>query len=135
MFPDLNFAFVRLQSEKLYFNELERLNADYKNDPNYSNIHYLLIEIDKRCKATFGIKELLKLAQIYNYEPQQNNHRRVVWLVSQPIITALTHMFIGNIQDNSKYCSTIEKAYKLLELNINYTDFLKLLVGKLHYNY
>ncbi len=127
MFPDLNFAIVKLQSEKLYFNELTRLNNDYKNDANYSNIHALLIDIDKQCKTAFGIKELYKLAKLYNTEPQKNNHKIIVWLVSQPILTALTHIFVGKVRDNSKFCSTLQKAYQLLKLKIEYEDFLKLL--------
>lgn len=131
MFPEYNFAVVKLYSENLYFNELEHLNYEYKNDINYSKIHSLLIDIDKRCKLSFGINELTKLANLYNTEPQKNNHRVIVWLVYQPIITALTHLFLGKIRDNSKYCSTLEKAYQLLEIEIDYEKFIELVKGKL----
>lgn len=126
MFPEYNFAIVKLRSERLYFNDLEHLNFEYKNDINYSNIHSLLIEIDKNCKTSFSIKDLNNLAKLYNSEPQKNNHKVIVWLVSQPLITALTHLFVRKTKDNSKYCSTLEKAYQLLNLKINYETFIEL---------
>lgn len=127
MFPELNFAVVKLQTEKLCLEDLKRLNTAYKNDPNYSNIYSLLISIDKKCNINFGIKDLQDLAKLYNYESQKNNHRTIVWLVSQPLNTALTHMFVGKIKDNSQYCTTLEKAYQMLGLDIEYLDFLRLL--------
>jgi hypothetical protein len=131
MFPEYNFAVVKLCTDNLYFDELEHLNHEYKNDKNYSKIHALLIDVDKRCKLSFGIKELPKLANSYNIEPQKNNHRVIVWLVSQPRITALTHLFLGNIRDNSKYCSTLEKAYQLLKIEIDYEKFIELVKGNI----
>nr|WP_321410510.1 hypothetical protein [uncultured Carboxylicivirga sp.] len=126
MFPEYNFAIVKLQTPKLLFEDLKQLNFNYKNDPDYPNIKSLLIDIDKKCKVSFGIKELNKLAKQYNLEPQQNNHSIIVWRVSQPIITALTHLFIGQTMDNSKYCSTVKKAYQLLNLDIDLSLFLNL---------
>ncbi len=126
MYPEYNFAIVKLQSESLNFDDLERLNTEYKNDTSYSNIRSLLIDIDKKCKISFRLKELNKLAGLYNTEPQKNNHKVIVWLVSQPTITALTHLFIRKTRDNSKYCSTLKKAYNLLGLKIDYSKFLEL---------
>ena len=131
MYPEYSFAIVRIQTSKLYYDDLEQLNCNYKNDPLYPNIKTLLIDIDKNSKVPFGIKELNRLAKLYNLEPQKNNHQIIVWRVSQPIITALTHLFIGQTMDNSKYCSTIQKAYDLLNLDIDFELFKTLCNYKL----
>ncbi|MBN1599441.1 MAG: hypothetical protein JW894_14195 [Bacteroidales bacterium] len=126
MYPELKFAIVKLQSEVLYFHELKQLNHEYKLDVNYSNIHYLLIEIDKKCKLNFTLNDLTKLSELYNTEYQVNNHKIIVWLVAQPLITALTHLFVLKTKDNSLYCSTIDKAYKLLNIPIDFEKFKNL---------
>ena len=74
MFPEIKFAIVKLQSEILYFHELKKLNHEYKLDDNYSNIHSLLIVIDKKCKINFTLNDLTRLSKLYNTEFQINNH-------------------------------------------------------------
>ena len=133
MFPEIKFAVVKLQSEILYFHELEKLNHEYKSDDNYSIIQSLLIIIDKRCKINFSLKDLTKLSELYNTEFQTNNHKIIVWLVAQPVITALTHLFVLKTRDNSHYCSTIDKAYGLLDIPINFEKFKKLILSQ-NYN-
>ena len=129
MYPELKFAIVKMQSEILTIQELTQLNYDYKTDPDYSNIHYLLVVIDKKCKLSFTINDLKKLSDMYNTEFQPNNHKIIVWLVTQPLITALTHLFVLQTKDNSQYCSTISKAYKLLNVPIEFEEFEKLVQG------
>lgn len=127
MFPELKFAIVKLQSEILSLKELKQINNEYKLDENYSNIHSLIIVIDKRCKLKFSMKDLSKLSDLYNTEPQTNNHKIVVWLVSQPLISAITDLFVLRTKDNSKYCSTIDKAYELLGRPIEFEKFRELI--------
>ena len=127
IFPELNFALVKLQSEILSFEELKQFNYEYKSDKNYSNIFYLLIVIDKKCRLSFSVKELTKLSGLYNTEFQPNNHKIIVWLVSQPLLTALTHLFVLQTNDNSRYCSTINKAYDLLGIPLEFEKFKKLI--------
>ncbi len=127
MFPEHNFAIVKLKSKLLYPEDLEELNHKYKEDPNYSNIHYLLIIIDKKSRPSFNINYLSRLSSKYNTELQPNNHISVVWMISRPIITALTQLFLLKTTDNSHYCSTIEKAYALLDMPLKYETFYHLI--------
>ncbi len=127
MYPEHHFAVVKLQSEYLYPEDLEAINTKYKNDPNYSKIHYLVIIIDEKSKPKFKINYLGRISKKYNSEPQINNHKNIVWVVSRPIITALTHLFILKLKDNSHFCSTVEKAYRLLEIPLDYNTFHELI--------
>lgn len=127
MFPEYRFAIVKLQSERLSFNELKRINHAYKSDVNYSNISSLIVVIDEKSKLKFSVKDLSKLSDLYNTEPQTNNHKIVVWLVSQPLISAITDLFVLRTKDNSKYCSTVEKAYELLGRPIEFEKFRELI--------
>ena len=129
MFPEYKFAFVKLQSEILSFKDLKQINYNYKSDPDYSNILSLLIVIDEKCRLKFSMKDLTKLSDLYNTEPQTNNHKIVVWLVSQPLISAITDLFVLRTKDNSKYCSTIQKAYDLLKRPVEFEKFKQLIEG------
>lgn len=128
MYPKHNFAFVKLQSELLSIDELKLINNKYKKDKHYSNIHYLLIDITKLLQLDFSAESLNLLSDLYNTEPQTNNHKTIVWLVSQPLITALTHIFVSKTLDNSKYCSSLTKAYQLLNIPMPYELFEELVI-------
>lgn len=125
MFPEHHFAFVRIQSEEFSVQKALQLNQEYKTDKAYSDIHYLLIMVDETCTPGFSAKELEKLWQIYSNELQANNHEKVVWLVSEPLVTAMTHLFV--IYSNELYCSTIAEAYELLDMPLEFPAFLNLI--------
>ncbi|MBN2275702.1 MAG: hypothetical protein JXR41_00970 [Bacteroidales bacterium] len=125
MFPEQKFAVVKLQSEKLSAQEARQLNYEYKADKNYSNIHYLLIIVDEKCNPDFSVKELEKLSDLYNNEFQINNHKKVVWLVAEPLVTAMAHIFVS--YTNEMYCSTIAKAYELLDMPVTHEEFINLI--------
>lgn len=127
MFPELKFGFVRFQSEILFLEEAKRINFEYKSHINYSKIQALLIIIENDCKPNFSVEELEILAHLYNNEPQINNHKIIVWLVSAPLITAFTHLFVSQIYDNSLYCSTPIRAYELLNIPIKFEEFISLI--------
>lgn len=125
MFPEHHFAFVRIQSKTFSKQEALRLNATYKNDNSFSAIHYLLIMINEKCNPGFSARDLYKLSRIYTNEPQPNNHKKVIWLVSEPLITAMAHLFVAYTHE--MYCSTLEKAYALMDMPMDYESFLRLI--------
>lgn len=124
MFPEHHFAIVRIQSEKFSVHEAIQINQEYKADKAYSDIFYLLIMVDERCTPGFSAKELEELWHIYANEPQANNHKKVIWLVSEPIATAMTHLFVS--YSNEIYCSTIAGAYDLLDMPMEFPVFLNM---------
>lgn len=127
MFPDIGFAFVKLQSRRFSFEEAEEINHRYKSDPHYACIRYLLIEVDQMCMPEFAVNDLEALSDLYNAAFQANNHQTIVWLVSEPIVTAMAHLFVLKTNDNSLYCSTLPKAYELLNMPVEYHLFVHLI--------
>jgi len=127
MFPEYKFAFVKFQSERISFQEAERINHEYKSDIAYSKIEYLLVIIDKNCIPSFSTREIKDIANSYNTAFQVNNHRKIVWLVAAPLVTAFTQLLVSQTKENNYYCSTINKAYELLKIPIEFKDFKYLL--------
>jgi hypothetical protein len=132
MFPEQKFAIVKFQSETLSFQEAERINLEYKSDNDYSKIEYLLVIIDKNCIPQFSTRDVENLANLYNNELQINNHKTIVWLVSAPLVTAFTQIFVSRTKDNSLYCSTTAKAFELLKIPIPFEDFKHLINSYKH---
>lgn len=127
MFPEYKFAFVKFQSEAISFQETERINHEYKSDTNYSKIEYLLVIIDRKCIPSFSSREIKDIANSYNTAFQTNNHRIIVWLVAAPLVTAFTQLLVSRTKDNNYYCSTINKAYELLKIPIEFKAFKHLI--------
>lgn len=121
MFPDKHFAFVKFQTQILSIKDAQLINFEYKSDNNYSKIEYLLIIISN-CKPDFKSTNLVLLSDLYNSPLQTNNHKRVVWLVDSPIVTAFAHLFMSFTEGNF-YCSTAKQAFTLLEIPIEFNDF------------
>jgi len=128
MFPEKQFAIVLFQTEKLTIEEAQKINYEYKSDLRYSEIEYLLV-ILKKCMPQFNPCELKFLSDSYNKPLQTNNHKTVVWLVDEPIVTAYAHLFVTFTEGNS-YCSTIPQAYSLLDLPLTFDEFSKLIKTK-----
>jgi hypothetical protein len=127
MFPELHFALVMFHTEHLTIDDAQTINLDYKSDPHYSTIESLLVIVEN-CIPAFEAKDLSKLSELYNTPLQTNYHKKVVWLVTSPLLTAFTHLFVS-LTDGNLYCSTIEQAYKLLDLHVSFLDF-KILISE-----
>jgi hypothetical protein len=125
MFPDEHFAFVLFQTKILSISDAQQLNNEYKSDSNYSSIEYLLL-ITRNCIPEFKPNDLGFLSDFYNEALQTDNHKKIVWLVDSPKTTALAHLFVS-LTDGNVYCSTIQQAYTLLDMPMEYNRFLALL--------
>jgi len=123
MFPELKFAIVRFQTTTLSIEEAKRINYEYKIDKKYSKIEKLLVIIDEKCIPLFNLNDLLLISDLYNTPLQENNHQTIVWLVSAPMVTAFTQLFVSKSRDNNLYCSTHQKAYDLLNLSMSFDEF------------
>ena len=126
MFPDEHFAVVKFKRGNFTIEEALRINTAYKNDKDYSAIQYLII-ILKDCIPDFSPNELKEIAAIYSYAPQANNHICTVLVVDEPMATAFAHLFINANPDMGYYCSTIEKAHKLLSIPLTFERYLELI--------
>jgi len=127
MFHEKQFAIVIFQTDKLTIEDAEKINFEYKSDVNYSKIQYLLI-ILRNCIPQFNPSEIKFLSDTYNKPLQINNHKTVVWMVDEPLVTAYAHIFVTFTEGNY-YCSTIPQAYSLFNLPLEFEDFKDLILN------
>jgi hypothetical protein len=123
MYPKDKFAVVTFKTGDLYIDEIIRINKAYKEDKDYSSIHFLVM-VFLDCNPIFNEKDLENLAQEYSKNEQPNNHIRSVFLVDGPKTTAFAHLMHTNTPEHSFYCSTYEKAYEFLCPGISFSDFV-----------
>ncbi len=126
MYAQEHFAVVKFAPGIFTLEEAKRINHEYKADPEFYKIHYLVIILSD-CIPNFTTKELPEITDFYSKAYQTNNHVNTAWVVDEPIATAFTHLFIHTTPENSEYCSTLEKAYLHLGLNMTYDNFIELI--------
>lgn len=123
MYPQQHFAVVRFKSGDLTPEDVLAINTAYKNDANYSTIHFLVM-IFLDCNPVFKEDNLEELIQEYMNSPQENNHIRSVFVVDTPKTTAFAHLMISHTPEDAFYCTTFEKAYEFLTPPFCYSEFL-----------
>ncbi len=123
MYPKDKFAVVTFKTGDLHIDEIVRINKAYKEDKDYSNIHFLVM-VFFDCNLIFNEKDLEDLAKEYSTNVQLNNHIRSVFLVDGPKTTAFAHLISTHTPEQSFYCSTYEKAYEFLCPGIPFSDFV-----------
>ncbi len=124
MYPEKHFAVVRFKTKDINLKEIIKINTAYKNDENYSNIHYLVM-ILLGSNPRFKESDLDKVIQEYTQNPQKNNHIRSVFVVDTPKTTAFAHLMISHTPEQAFYCATLEKAYEYLSPPFSYSEFLE----------
>lgn len=124
MFPKEKFAVVYFSPGDLFTEEALQINNEYKHDPAYSEIHFLVL-LFFGCNPIFKETDLQNLVTEYQHNPQKNNHIRSVFLVDKPKATAFAHLIMSNTPEESSYCTTFEQAYDFLKpTGISYADFI-----------
>lgn len=123
IYTELNFAVQKYFGE-IALVELYEVVQAYIEDPEFSKIHYLLIDGSEFC-AGFEPEEILRFAKYLNLIKERDNHKTVVVIVTTPREVACAEMFKW-LKGKSKrdYCLTFEKAYVLLGLPISYEEFM-----------
>jgi len=122
MYPKDKFAVVTFKTGDLYIDEIIRINKAYKEDKDYSSIHFLVM-VFLDCNPIFNEKDLENLAQEYSKNEQPNNHIRSVFLVDGPKTTAFAHLMHTNtpsihftVQPTKKHMSFYARVFPFLIL-------------------
>lgn len=127
MFTHKRFAVVIFKAGTLDMHTAFKINEAYKSDKDYSEIHYLLtVLLD--VAPTFSQSDLTSIADFYTDNLYTNNHKTSVWLVNKPMPTAFAHLFMQYTDEKSFYCSTVEKAFELLDMpDVSFKEFSDML--------
>ena len=124
IYPDINFAFSKLEPGLKSFTELFEIAKKFREDENFSNVHYQLTDM-RGCSFDFEIKKISDMKSLIRSYQDSDNQKLGVYLVDSPVETAYIHMFFESLGLDREYCSTVEKAYELFKLPISFEEFQK----------
>ncbi|MCU4176830.1 hypothetical protein [Carboxylicivirga sp. N1Y90] len=125
IYNELNFGVLKLTPGKKGLNEISEVLQAILDDDDTRLIHFMLIDI-RNCKFTFKLKETFRFLDLIGKYRHLNNRKRIAYLVNSPIETAFAHFFIKQLEGQRRVCSTMEKAYEHLNLNVSFQEFNKL---------
>ena len=124
IYPDINFAITKLEPGVKSFEEVHKLANDYHKDKNFSKAHFQITDI-RACSFDFNEEKFPMMKSLVDEYKASDNQEIAVYIVDNPIETAYVHMFFKSLGSRKEYCSTIEKAYELLNLPITFEEFQK----------
>jgi len=126
IYPDINFAVSILEPGVKSFEEIYEIAKKFREDKNFSTVHYQLTEM-RACTFDFEMNKLLEMKSLIELYQDTDNQKLGVYIVDLPIETAYVHMFFESLDYKREYCSTLDKAYNLLKLPVSFEEFKEMI--------
>jgi hypothetical protein len=126
IYPDINFGFAKLKAGKKSFKELYDLAELIRKDKEFSAVHYQLTDL-RGCTFDFNQEKIDEMKALFEVYKDSDKQKVGVYIVDMPAETAMVHMFFNALGKNRIYCSTPEKAYELLNLELSFEAFISLI--------
>jgi len=126
LYPDLKLGIVTFKPGELDIQTVLDINNSYKNHPDFSKINFMVVSL-LGAIPNFGADNINQLITEFSSFTQENNHKKRVFVVDGNLLTAFTYIFQDKIPGNSEYCSTIEKAFQIIQCPISFPKFKELI--------
>ncbi len=122
IYPEINFGVTKLSPGIKSKEEILGFAEQFRKDKDFHLVHYQLTDM-RGCRFDFksGVMDDMK-ALMEKYE-SIDNQKLGVYLVDQPMETALVSIFFNAIKYNREFCSTVEKAYNLIPIPVRFEEF------------
>ena len=126
IYPELNFGVAKIDPGVVSFEELYKLAKYFREDADFSKVNYQFNDM-RGCIFNFDISKLPNMALLIKEHQKSDNQKLGVYLIDKPLGTAYVQFFLHSLDYKRELCSTIKKAYKLLNLPISFEEFNKLI--------
>jgi len=126
IYPELNFGVSKLQPGLKSFDEIFDLAKKFRLDENFSNVHYQLTDL-RGCNFDFNVSRITDMVDLIDSHMDIDKQKLGVYIVDQPTETAYLQLFFQSMPHKREFCSTIEKAYELLNLKVSFKTFEELI--------
>jgi hypothetical protein len=126
IYSELNFGVAKLQPGVKSFEELYQIAKDFREDTDFSEVHYQLSDM-RGCTFDFDISKISSMVELIEEYQEFDNQQIGVYIINKPIETAYVQLFQNSLKYKRDFCSTVQKAYDLLGLEITFAQFEKLI--------
>ena len=126
IYPDINFAISILEPGAKSFEELYQLAKEFREDKNFSSVHYQLTDM-RDCSFDFDMSKFAEMGTLIDLYKETDKQKLGVYIVDLPKETAYVHLFFNSIKYPREYCSSVDRAFNLLNLPITFEEFKQMI--------
>lgn len=126
IYSELNFGIAKLDPGVKSFEELYDLAKEIREDSAFPNVYFNLTDL-RGSTFDFDLSRMSEIASLIDEYQVVDNQTLGIYLIDGPVSTAYVNLFINSLKYKRELCSTTEKAYRLLNLPVSYSEFLTLI--------
>jgi hypothetical protein len=126
IYPAHNFAFSKLHKGVQTFEDIYKLAKEFREDPDFSTVHFQLTDM-RECSFDFDVSKIPDMVNLVKDSQKFDNQKLGVYIVDQPNETAYLTLFFDLLPYHRELCSTEERAYELLNIQIPFDEFKELI--------
>ncbi|SDW10197.1 hypothetical protein SAMN05444411_10173 [Lutibacter oricola] len=130
-FTEKNLLIIRYEGD-FCIDKYKAQVLDIVAKPEWNSIHKILVDL-RSVEVEFELEDIQTLVDIKKNIIKKEHLS--VQLVDKPMITALSHLLqteFSNYDLTTEYCSTVNKAIELLDINFNVKDLTNTLENLEH---
>ena len=122
IYPENHFGVLKFSPGLKSIEEVLELAEQFRKDKDFQEVHYQVTDL-RDCLFDFAADRIADVKAVMEKYERIDNQKKGVYLVDQPMETALVSIFFNSIEYNREFCSTVGKAYHLLPLPVRFDDF------------
>ena len=126
IYPESHFGVLKFSPGLKSIEEILELAEQFRKDKDFHKVHYQITDL-RACRFGFSSDRIEDVKALMDKYKSIDQQKKGIYLVDQPMETALVSLFFNAIEQDREFCSTVEKAYNLLPIRVRFDDFKKLI--------
>jgi len=122
IYPENHFGVLKFSPGLKSIEEILDLAEQFRKDKDFQEVHYQITDL-RNCLFDFKSDRITDVKALMKKYENTDNQKMGVYLVDQPMETAMVSIFFNSIESHREFCSTVGKAYNLLPLPVRFEDF------------
>ncbi len=122
IYQDHKFLIVKINHGIKDAKRLLEIGRKVLETEGFIDVHYTLMDY-RGVEINFTSEAFINFAKLFEDYKHIDNQQRIVYLIDNPKSTVAIHLYIKKLGARREYCSTIEKAYSLLKLDVSFDEF------------
>jgi hypothetical protein len=122
IYPDNHFGVLKFSPGLKSIEEILKLAEQFRKDKDFPKVHYQITDV-RDCLFDFTSDKIGEVKALMEKYEDIDNQKLGVYLVDQPMETAIVSIFCSALEYQREICSTVGKAYNLLPLPVRFDDF------------
>lgn len=125
IYPESHFGVLKFTPGLKSIEEILELAEQFRKDRDFHEVHYQITDL-RDCRFGFSSDKSADVIALMDKYKSIDRQKKGIYLVDQPMETALVSLFFNAIEHDREFCATVEKAYNLLPIRVRFGEFKKM---------